>query len=184
MKKAILGLAFLTIASFSIPAMAQKQDENNCKSKTECAAKDPQCCKCDRKCTDPCRSACCQKRVMPNLFDGIELTAKQKESIKALDNSTKAARLELRTKAKAAREKKDTTYNPRIASKEIRSKYINELGNILSSDQMMVYLKNYYINGSSLNNGRKAFVMKQGKHRHHDKGFRHAQRHMMKDTNK
>lgn len=162
MKKTILGLAFLTIASFSIQASAQTPG-TQCPSQTECASKTKK--KCDRniaKC-DKDKKACCKKRQPKiNLFEGIELSSDQKDRIEALDNAMKVSRQELKEKAKTARENKDTTYNPRNASRQLRGKYINDLGEILTSDQMMVFLKNYYVNNPGHHTGKKAMAMRHG----------------------
>lgn len=171
MKKAILGLAFLTIASFSFSAAAQTQTDKQCKSKTECVSKDKKCCK-DGKNAKGDRRIRGQKRVKPNLFEGIELTTEQKGRIEALDNASKVSRQELKAKAKTARENKDTTYDVRKANRELRSKYVNDLGEILTSDQMIVFLKNYYVNSPSHHGGKKAIAMKHGKGHKFDKGQR------------
>lgn len=193
MKTTILGLAFLTIASFSINASAQQktQSTENCKFKTECVAKNKKCqkdckeckdCKNVKNCKDcknvknckDCKNVknckdsknckkgkVCKKKA--DFFEGITLTTEQKSRIDALNNASKVSRQELNAKAKKARENKDTTFNPRNAHKELRSKYINDLGEILTSDQMVVYLKNFYVNSGSHHNGKKAVAMKQGK---------------------
>ncbi len=159
MKKTLLGLAFIAVASLSFPVTAQNKMDNACKS-TECIAKNKKCCKDGKK-------NCLNKCAKANLFEGIQLTTEQKGRIEALDNAVKVSRQEIRTQAKNARDKKDTTYNPRNAQKELRNKYINDLGEILSSDQMIVYLKNFYVNNPSHHGGKKALAMKKGK-RHHD----------------
>lgn len=162
MKTTILGLAFLTIASFSFSASAQQktQSNENCKSKTECVAKDKKCCKGDKNGKDS-KKFRAQKKA--DLFEGITLTSEQQGRLEALNNASKVSREEIKAKAKTAREQKDTTYNPRNARKELRSKYINDLGEILTSDQMVVYLKNFYVNSGSHHGGKKAVAMKQGK---------------------
>ncbi len=152
MKKAILGLAFLSIAAVSVSASAQKKCDKPCAANTECVANKQECCKVKNK---ECRKA--------NLFEGIQLTTEQKSKIEALDNAVKVSRQELKAKAKTAKDKKDSSYNPRQARKELRGKYINDLGEILTSDQMTVYLKNFYVNSGSHHGGKKAFAMKHGK---------------------
>ena len=93
-----------------------------------------------------------------------ELTTEQQGKIEALNNAAKLSRQQIKEQAKNAREKKDTTYNPRAAHKELRGKYINDLGEILTSEQMVVYLKNFYVNNASHHGGKKAIAMKHGKH--------------------
>lgn len=168
MKTKILGLAFLTIALFSVSASAQQkiQSTENCKFKTECAAQNKKCLKDCKNCKDckdckDCKKVKCQKKV--DLFEGITLTTEQKSRIEALNNASKVSRQEIKAQAKKARENKDTTFNPRNVRKELRSKYINDLGEILTSDQMVVYLKNFYVNSGSHHGGKKAVAMRQGK---------------------
>ncbi len=167
MKKAILGLAFLTIASFSFSAVAQNKSDKTCKSETECVAKNKKCCKGENK--KECGKKCVHKCKKADLFEGITLTSEQKKRIEALDNSMKTYRQELKAQVKTARENKDTSFNLRNSGKKLRSKYINDLGEILTSDQMVVYLKNFYINSGSHRCGKKAFAMKQGKRLHDGK---------------
>ncbi len=172
MKKAIIGLAFLSIAALPFSASAQNQADKSCNSKTECINKNRQCAKSDKK------GKCCKirkcKDARPDLFEGIELTTEQQGKIEALNNAAKLSRQQIKEQAKNAREKKDTTYNPRAAHKELRGKYINDLGEILTSEQMVVYLKNFYVNNASHHRGKKAIAMKHGKHQCNGKGMRHG----------
>ncbi len=174
MKTKILGLTFLTIALFSVSASAQQkiQSTENCKFNTECAAQNKKCLKDCKNCKDckDCKKVKCQRKV--DLFEGITLTTEQKSRIDALNNASKVSRQEIKAKAKKARENKDTTFNPRNVRKELRSKYINDLGEILTSDQMVVYLKNFYVNNGSHHGGKKAFAAKHGKGHKNGKGNR------------
>ena len=148
MKKTILGLAFLAIASVSFSAAAQNANNNTeCANKTECVAK-----KCakgdkagkqkgDRKAFDAKKQAAREAA----LFEGINLTTEQKGRIEALNGAVKTSRQELKQAAKTARQNHDTTFNMRAQNKALRSKYIKDLGEILNSDQMITYLENYYV---------------------------------------
>ncbi|MDE6072466.1 MAG: hypothetical protein K2G53_07935, partial [Muribaculaceae bacterium] len=109
MKKTILGLAFLAIASVSFGAMAQdKKDKSECKDKTECVAKDKKCCKGEKgdkackagKVKDGKKAAARQMA----LFEGVNLTTEQKGKLEALNSAVKVSRKEIKDKAKAARE--------------------------------------------------------------------------------
>lgn len=149
MKKTILGLAFLTIASVSFGAAAQSsKDKSDCKSKTECVAK-----KCAKGQKGPkakgegkAKKAGMQAARQAALFEGVNLTAEQKGRIEALNGAVKISRQEIKEQAKAARQNGDTAFNMRAKSKELRSKYIKDLGEILSPEQMTTYLENFYIN--------------------------------------
>lgn len=148
MKKSILGLAFLTMAAFAIPAVAQKNDKKAecCKEKTECAAK--------KECKDPkaCKPGKCEKM---NPFADLNLTSEQQGRIEALNNAMKVSRKELKEAAKTAKEKKDTTFNPRAAKKQLRTKYVQDLSEILTPEQYTKFLQNYYINNGG-NHGKMA----------------------------
>lgn len=165
MKKTILGLAFLAIASVSFGAMAQdKKDKSECKDKTECVAKDKKCCKGEKgdkarkagKVKDGKKAAARQMA----LFEGVNLTTEQKGKLEALNSAVKVSRKEIKDKAKAARESGDTTFNVRQAQKDLRKKYVEDLGEILGSDQMVVYLTNYYVNTGG-NKGAKKMAMQR-----------------------
>lgn len=165
MKKTILGLAFLTIASFSFTAAAQNQTDKQSKSNTECVSKD-KCKKEGKKC-----NAKDQKRAKINPFEGLNLTTEQQGRIEALNSALKVSKQELKTQAKTARENRDTAYNARNAAKQLRSKYINDLGEILTTDQMTVFLKNYYVNHAG-HQGKKVMGNRPGDGRKFDKGHR------------
>ncbi len=147
MKKAILGLAFLTIVSVSFSAGAQQASatcaKTECKIKKECNKicnnKD---CKNCKDCKD-CK-ACCKKGAQEVcVFDGLNLTDTQKGQIEALNKAVKVSRQELAAKAK---ESKEVKTDMRKQNKAIREQYIKDLGNILNSDQYVKFLQNYYVN--------------------------------------
>lgn len=168
MKKTILGLAFLTIASVSFGAAAQSAKNNaECANKTECVAK-----KCakgekggkmkgDRKGFDAQKKAAREAA----LFEGINLTTEQKGRIQALNDAAKVSRKELKEAAKTARQNGDTTFNMRAQNKALRSKYIKDLGEILTSDQMVTYLENYYVMTGNQKAPKKNMAFRGGDHR-------------------
>lgn len=156
MKKAILGLAFLTVAAMAMPAAAKKQDNKECKAQTECTSKDKKCCKEAKNCP----------------FADLNLTSEQQGRIEALNQGLKISKKEIKEQAKTARQNRDTTFNARKANKELRMKYINDLGEILTSDQMVVFLKNYYVNNPAQKMQKGAKAMKQGKGPKQGKGMK------------
>ncbi len=174
MKKTILGLAFLTIASFSFSAVAQNQADNQSKSNTECVSKD-KCNKQGKKCKKGDKEGGFkgefkgQKPPKANPFEGLNLTTEQQGKIEALNNARKTSRKEIKEKAREARENRDTTFNPRKATQELRSKYVKDLGEILTTDQMTVFLTNYYVNHGG--NGKEMMGNQPGGPRF-DKGHR------------
>lgn len=132
MKKTILGLAFMAMAAITIPAAAQTDNKQTCPDNAECTAQ-----KRPVKKNGECK-AC--------PFASLNLTAEQKAKVEALNNALKVSRNELKAQRKAAREKGDTTVNLRAQSKELRTKYLKDLSEILNDDQYIAYLQNYYIN--------------------------------------
>ncbi len=148
MKKFILGLAFLSIATVSFNASAQNCNNNkNCGN--NCVVE-----KCDNKCDNKkdCSTFNCG-------FSNLNLTDQQKGKIEALQKALNSSRDELKAKAKKARENKDTTFNGRKAMLEMRTKYINDLSEILTPAQYVEYLKNYYVK----NPGTKGQIGKDGR---------------------
>lgn len=160
MKKTILGLAFLTIASVSFGAAAQNAKNNSECTNTECVAK--KCAKGDKagKKKGDRKANAEMKKVAREaaLFEGINLTTEQKGRIEALNGAVKVSRKELKDAAKVAREKGDTTFNLRAQNKALRSKYIKDLGEILSSDQMITYLENFYVTNGGQKGAKKNVV--------------------------
>ena len=163
MKKAILGLAFLTIASFSIPAIARNNDNAKVSTtKTECTAGQ----QCKAKDGKQCKKV---KRERPNPFAALNLTPDQQGRVEALNNGMKVSQNELKAAARKARENKDTSFNLRAQRKDLRAQYIKDLGQILTPEQYVQYLQNYYVNHS----GQK---MHKGQAHHHGKYAKMGQR--------
>lgn len=165
MKRTILGLAFLTIASLSFGAAAQSsKDKSDCKSKTECVAK--KCTKGEKgakaKGEGKAKKAEMKAARQAALFEGVNLTAEQKGRIEALDGAVKISRQELKEQAKTARQNGDTAFNMRAKSKELRGKYIKDLGEILTPDQMITYLENFYVNTGNQKGMKKSVAMHSG----------------------
>lgn len=148
MKKAILGLAFLTIASVSFSASAQQKTSAQC-ANTECASQ--QDCKGIKNC--PAKKGCClqqkNNRMCINAqacaLEGLNLTDKQKGQIQALNQAAKTSRQELANKVKSNNVAKNELKSQR---KAIREQYVKDLGNILTPDQYVKFLQNYYVNNS------------------------------------
>lgn len=139
MKKTILGLAFLTIFGTSFTAFAQ-QDKSKC-TNTECVKKDckgkkgDKAKKGDKKLKDGAR-----KQV--DLFEGITLTEAQKTKIQDLNTAAKVSRQE---NMKAAKESKESKADFMKAKKANREKYLKDMSQILTADQYVQYLQNYYL---------------------------------------
>lgn len=146
MKKTILGLAFLTIFGTSFSAFAQ-QDKTKCNN-TECVKGECKGQKCDKpgKCDKVKKGDKKQmgaQRRQVDLFEGITLTDAQKAKIQDLNNAAKVSRQE---NAKLAKEAKESKADFKKIGKENREKYLKDMSQILTSDQYVQYLQNYYIN--------------------------------------
>lgn len=148
MKKTILGISFLIMAAFAGNASAQSNDQTACSSKEGCKTE-----QCDKKdCKKPdCKSKsdrkkCDQSRECTKAcpFEGLNLSEEQKVKIQDLDKAMKTSREEMRTRLK---EKNDSEkINPRENEKSLRAKYLDDLQKILSGDQYMQFLQNFYVN--------------------------------------
>lgn len=156
MKKTILGIAFLMMAGFATSASAQCPNEGTCPDKTNC--KKEQCDKQD--CKDECkptecnlpdckgkpgkkfdRKGNCEKSCQ---FEGLNLTEEQKVKIQDLDKAMKASREEMKQQLKENKGK--DRFNLRDNERNLRTKYLDDLQKILSGDQYMQFLQNFYVN--------------------------------------
>ncbi len=168
MKKLILSLAIITAASFSAFAAGQTDQNAKC-AKTECA-KSGKCekkeskCDADKKC-DSDKKKCCKKGapgkqkghkkghgmkdgrggVQMRAFEGIELTAEQKQKLSDL----RPQRME-RPQNDKAKGKTELTQEQRAAKRaemqskreEAMKKYNEEVKNILTPEQYAKFLEN------------------------------------------
>ncbi|MDE5789619.1 MAG: hypothetical protein K2H96_00110 [Muribaculaceae bacterium] len=157
MKKTILGIAFMMMAGFAASASSQCPNEANCPDKDNC--KKVQCDKNNCK-PDDCKKADCKlpackgkpgKKFDRNgncekacQFEGLNLTEEQKVKLQDLDNAMKVSRNEMR--AEARENKGKGRLNFRENEKNLRTKYLDDLQKILSGDQYMQFLQNFYIN--------------------------------------
>lgn len=131
-------MALLAAGAFANQAVAQKTCKaTECdKAKTECKA----------ECKTQCRLGGDSARKA-QLFEGITLTSEQQTRIEALDNAMKTSRQEMREQAKQG--DKAAKKDMKEQAKQLRRKYVDDMGEILTSDQMVVYLKNAYVNQGS-----------------------------------
>ena len=153
MKKTILGISFLIMAAFAGSAYAQNPENANCNNPESCKKE-----QCDKKCDKKGRKDVRRdpKKVfaqMQDPFEGLNLSDAQKEKVKDLDLAMKTSRKEMFEKAKEAKaengDKKDGVgkrENFTNINKELRSKYLTDLQKILSEDQYIKFLQNFYVN--------------------------------------
>ncbi len=138
MKKTILSIAVVSAALFSGNAFAQN---------TNTAAKN------SAACTEQCDASKGQKPQKPCPFDGLNLTAKQQESIKALQTETQKARQEAGKQAKADKQKRSA--DQRAAKQAARKDYLAKVKAILTPEQYVQFLENSYVDGAQMKGDRK-----------------------------
>ena len=154
MKRRILSIAFFAISALMITAVAEDKKENKpCEGKEMCK---------HHKMKKGHRHA----RPIFNPFEGIELSDKQKEQFKELAENRKAnfEKMKKEKKEKKEGEKCGMRPNPR----EMGKAHLDDMKEILTSDQYVKYLENIALNQSMMN--------KKGhrKHGFHKKDRRHT----------
>lgn len=128
MKKTILGIAFMAIASLAVSAQTQN-------TAATAAAQ-----------TNPTEY---NQTTRPSLYEGLNLTDTQKEQIRDLNAAMAQSRKELKAEQVADNNQlKD-------AATDLREKYIDQMEKILSHDQFVNYLKNCFVNAPNRAPGQK-----------------------------
>ncbi|MDE5997623.1 MAG: hypothetical protein K2G77_05360, partial [Muribaculaceae bacterium] len=170
MKKKVLGLALMAMALVGFNGMAQNNSQKNA-----------QCCKAQTECTKSVRGMKKEAREMKNPYEGLTLTDAQKSKLAELDSKRIAdhkAKMEARKSdnngQKVDKSKSHADMKARMeARKADKLEYLKEVKAIIGPDQYVVFLENFYVNGSGNNNGCKA--IRQGKDGHkgmaHNKGM-------------
>lgn len=139
MKKSILSLAIVIASSVAFSAVAQNQDQ--------AAPQNKEAKKADKQ----------NHAKAPNIFEGLNLTEKQKAQLKELapQKPTKEQREQMKAKKmEASKEKK--TQKMEAAKKKIaerlqsRREYLAKIKSILTPEQYIQFLENNYVNGSKL----------------------------------
>ena len=132
MKKTILSIAFATAGIFAFTAMAQEP----C-----CNAGQPQ------HCCQAAGDSCCQaaqhkhaRPAKPDLFKGITLTEEQQAAVNALNEKYAQERKD------AKKEKAEAKAKERKDGNESRKSYMEEMKQILTPEQYVVYLENVATN--------------------------------------
>lgn len=84
-----------------------------------------------------------------NAFESINLTDAQKNKIAELEAARANSCRELRSQAKAARAKNDSTCRPnRENRKDIDRNYLKGVREVLTPDQYVTFLESYYLNSN------------------------------------
>ena len=173
MKKTILGISFLMMAAFAGTAVAQNapqtDSQNACKTekcdkkadckKDDCKKSDCKSKKCDKREVKACKGDSCKQSRMAVLFEGLNLTDQQKAQVADLQKAMMESRSQMaeKMKAEAKAQKCDSSCNKKELKremmaerkngiKELRTKYLADLKNILTPSQYEQFLTNYFVN--------------------------------------
>lgn len=155
MKKKIMTLALAAIFSMGVTTFAQNaSQQDRCGDKKECCKKDGK--KCDKKDGKKCDKKECKKgdkKSQTNLFEGLNLTEQQQAAIAQIPTP--------RQVMKAARDNKDAEKADRMSAdmrrdfaKNVRLDYLKKVKGVLSTDQYVQFLENFYTNSSSMKAGK------------------------------
>lgn len=152
MKKRFITLALAAMTLAPLGALAQNCGPQNC-AKQNCAQQNCA----QQNCATPCQISQWKQdytTILPNQYQGLNLTDAQKSSLQKLD----ASRAEARRTAKAAKNADKAA--AKAARTADRRQYLQEVQEIIGPDQYVVFLENFYVNG---NQQSKANAPKQAK---------------------
>lgn len=151
MKKKILSLALIAMSLVAVNSVAQTNNTGTPNQENvQCQAPGKK---------GECAPAC--------PFEGLNLTDAQKTKIKELNTKRDATRTEKKKELKAEKQRKDAT--KMSERKNAKKTYLAEVKAILTPEQYVSFLENFYINGG--NHHDKA--LKQGKHKDKNGKFAH-----------
>ncbi len=150
MKKKILGFATLALALISLPAAAQGKGAKD-RSKNRCVNTE-----CTNQACPASDSTCARARCGAfNPFDGIQLTDAQRAGLKVVNEKRMAQRRACVEQQKCERISRDSLrMKARFNS---RRNYLNDVKQVLTPDQYVVFLENMVVNTPDKNG-------KPGKH--------------------
>lgn len=151
MKRRILSIAFFAISALMITAVAEDKKENKpCEGKEMCK---------HHKMKKGHRHA----RPIFNPFEGLELTAAQQEQLDQLATERGQSFAKMNEQGNPDNQDRAVRPNPR----EMQRKHLDDMKNILTPDQYVIYLENIALN--------RPMMHKHGHHKHnfHKQGHRH-----------
>lgn len=170
MKKQIITLAFAAAGLLSMNAFAQtpsnKDGKARCANRTVCEK--------NTQCTNP--TDCKGQRPACNPFEGLNLTDAQKTKLQEIPCPRKVAQ-EMRKAAKSENVKANKEA-AKTMRKDVRANYLRQVKEVLSADQYVTFLENYFVNTPAAgkhhkdvkgNRGGKKFDKAQCQGRGHDK---------------
>lgn len=188
MKKKMMTLALAAIFTMGgLSAMAQNAQQDRAGDKKECCKKDGKKCdkkdgkKCDKKKEGKCDKKGC-KKSQQNLFQGLNLTEQQQAAIAQIPNP--------REVMKAARENAKDDQGEKMSKemresfvKNVRMDYLKSIKGVLSADQYVQFLENFYTDSSAMKGDKKdGKKFKEGKKMgDHKKGDRKGEGRQGKD---
>lgn len=147
-KKKVLTLAIAVMSMAGFSAMAQNTGNANCTVNKEARCK--QGANCEK--TAKCKKSKCDK----NLFAGMNLTEAQQTQLKQLAEKQRASRSEKMAAAKADKQRNDSV---RVAERQAAKKsYLSDVKAVLTPDQYVVFLENFFVNADGGHGPRKAAV--------------------------
>lgn len=169
MKKKILSVALAAIFSLGIASFAQSAQNTDticikkeCKKDGKCDKKGKKFDKKDRKFDKK------QKEV--NLFEGLNLTEEQQQAIAVIPTPQqvmKTARDNNKVKADTANFNREER---KMFARQVRAKYLDQVKAVLTPDQYVQFLENYFTNASPAKKDIKKDGKRQGDNKQGMKG--------------
>lgn len=149
-KKKVLTLAIAVMSTAGFTVMAQNTCNATCSVNKEANCK--QGASCDK--APKCKKDKCDK----NPFAGINLTETQQTQLKQLAEKHRALRIEKMAADKADKQRNDSV---RVAERqEAKKSYLTDVKAVLTPDQYVVFLENFFVNADGGRAPRKATVQK------------------------
>lgn len=155
MKKIFVSMAFAAMMFAPLSVMAQTNNTANTATEKTCCKVDGNKKQKDGKKAKGEGRAEGEKKEKRNPFEGLNLTADQQTKIQQLNDKRKAEREKMMAERKAAKEngqaQKENAQKPsreEMAAKRQADKkaYLTEIQTILTPDQYVVFLENFYTN--------------------------------------
>lgn len=160
MKKKMMTLALAAIFTMGgLSAMAQNAQQDRAGDKKECCKKDGKKCdkkdgkKCDKKKEGKCDKKGC-KKSQQNLFQGLNLTEQQQAAIAQIPNPREVMKA-ARENAKDGQGEKMSKEMRESFVKNVRMDYLKSIKGVLSSDQYVQFLENFYTDSSAMKGDKK-----------------------------
>lgn len=143
MKFKSIIIALAAVFTLGVTASAQNPDGNKANGKkTECKKE----CRGDKK---DCKNKKCDGRKAPNPFEGLNLTQQQQEKLAAIPCPAQVMKAARNNKTEADSMKANPALRKEMA-RNVRSNYLNQVKAVLTPDQYVQFLENYYVSNSAM----------------------------------